>query len=67
MSNSPRLSTIRLDSETLDAFHAYRKENDLSQSEAVRIAIKRLLKSKPTGREREGANVPKGNPSHRKD
>lgn len=62
MNNSPRLS-VRMDSETINTISEYCEAHGLSKSEALRIAVERLAKSKPTKPERERARYPMGRPT----
>jgi hypothetical protein len=54
---------IRVDDEQADDFAAYLQDHDLTESDAGRIAIDRLLASKPKKSEREAAKRKPGNPN----
>lgn len=63
----PRRLTIRMTDEQGEQFATYLSENNMSESDAGRIAIDRLLASKPKKSERKAAKLPRGNPKLRAD
>jgi hypothetical protein len=55
--------TIGLTDEQGERFAAYLAEHEISDQEAGRVAIERLLASKPKKPEREAAKLKRGNPN----
>lgn len=62
MNNSPRL-TVRLEISEIADLDTYCTEHGLTKSQAIRIALERLQKAKPTAPERERATYPMGRPA----
>ncbi len=57
--------TARLDSDTLERFEAWLEQHSLSRSQAIRIALERLLAKPPSLKEQDFASVPTGAAAHR--
>lgn len=57
---------IRMTDDQADDFSRYLDDNEITESEAGRIAIDRLLAAKPKPKEREAAKLDRGNPNFRK-
>lgn len=55
--------TIGLTDEQGERFAAYLSEHDISDQDAGRVAVERLLSSKPKKSEREAAKLKRGNPN----